>query len=310
MSAMTLTPELLLPWESTAEEDRRFLGVLRNMLFAFSVLATAVPLLPVSELPIEKLEEVPPQLARIILEEKPLPEPVKPLPRSVKKTLEPPEPVEKVKEKSREKFKVVDQLEQARKVAAVSGLLAFQDDLSEMRDSVDVNTLNQAQMRRGQERAANTERSIVTSDIPADSGGIRISAISRDAGGAALSGRETTRVQSTIASKTMKTVKSHSETPGGRSDESIRRVMDGNKGAIFTLYNRALRKDSLLQGKLAFEMVIDPSGRVIQITLMSSELSDPSLTSKILSRIKLINFGAEDVNNTHVNYVLDFLPYS
>jgi hypothetical protein len=72
----------------------------------------------------------------------------------------------------------------------------------------------------------------------------------------------------------------------------------------------ALRKDSLLQGTLAFEMVIDPSGRVIQITLMSSELSDPSLTSKILSRIKLINFGAEDVNSTHVNYVLDFLPYS
>jgi protein TonB len=71
-----------------------------------------------------------------------------------------------------------------------------------------------------------------------------------------------------------------------------------------------LRKDSLLQGTLAFEMVIDPSGRVIQITLMSSELSDPSLTSKILSRIKLINFGAEDVNSTHVNYVLDFLPYS
>jgi hypothetical protein len=86
--------------------------------------------------------------------------------------------------------------------------------------------------------------------------------------------------------------------------------MDDNKGAIFAIYNRALRKDPLLHGKLSFEMVIDPSGGVAHLKLVSSELSDPDLTSKILSRIRLINFGAEDVSSTRVNYSLDFLPYT
>jgi hypothetical protein len=307
---MTSAPELLLPWESTVEEDRRFLKVLRAMLLAFGALAILVPLLPVSELTREKLEEVPPQLAHVVLEEKALPEPVKPPPRPVEQKPQPTEPVEKIIQKPRDKPLPVDQLAQARKVAAVAGLLAFQDELSEMRDSVDVTTLNQTQMRRGQETAASTERSIVTSGIPADSGGIKSSALSRDTGGAALSGRETTRVQSTIAGKARIAEKSESEQPGGRSDESIRRVMDANKGAIFSIYSRALRKDPLLQGKLVFEMVIDSSGSVAQLTLVSSELSDQALTNKILARIRLINFGTEDVNSTQVNYSLDFLPYT
>jgi len=310
MSAITVAPELRLPWESTAEDDRRFLRTLRNMLLIFGIVAIVVPLLPVTELSREQLEEPSPELVQIILEEKSLPEPIKPPPVPVEKMPEPPEPVESVKEKPRDKPKPVDQLEQARKVAAVSGLLAFQDDLSEMRDSVDVNTLNQTQLHRGQLSAASTERSIVTSDLPASSGGIETSALSLDAGGPALSGRQTTRVQSTIASKVKNSGKSQSGKLGGRSDESIRLVMDDNKGAIFSIYNRSLRKDPLLHGRLVFEMVIDPSGNVAQITLVSSELSDPALTSKILSRISLINFGADDVNSTRVNYSLDFLPYT
>jgi hypothetical protein len=310
MSAITSAPELHLPWESTTEDDRRFLRMLRTMLIIFGIVAIVVPLLPVTELSREQVEEPSPELVQIILEEKSLPEPIKPPPALVEEIPEPPKPVESVKEKPRDKPRPVDQLEQARKVAAVSGLLAFQDDLSEMRDSVDVDTLNQAQLHRGQSSAATTERSIVTSDLAASSGGIETSALSLDAGGPALSGRETTRVQSTIASKVSKSGESQSGRLGGRSDESIRLVMDDNKGAIFSIYNRSLRKDPLLQGRLVFEMVIDPSGSVAQITLVSSELADPALTSKILSRISLINFGADDVNSTRVNYSLDFLPYT
>lgn len=310
MSSMTLAPELRLPWESTAEDDRRFLRTLRNMLLIFGTLAIVVPLLPVAELSREQLEEPSPELVQIIMEEKSLPEPIEPPPAPVEKIPEPPEPVESVKEKPRDKPKPVDQLDQARKIAAVSGLLAFQDDLSEMRDSVDVDTLNQTQLRRGQSSAVSTERSIVTSGLTGSSGGIRTSALSLDTGGPALSGRETTRVQSTIASKGKNSGKTQSGKLGGRSDESIRLVMDDNKGAIFSIYNRSLRKDPLLHGRLVFEMVIDPSGSVAEITLVSSEISDPALTNKILSRIRLINFGAGDVNSTRVNYSLDFLPYT
>jgi periplasmic protein TonB len=334
---MLPAPELLLPWESTGEEDRRFWAVLRSMLVVFSVFAIVVPLLPVHDVARKTLRDMPPQLAHIIVDKQSLPEPVKPLPRPVTKKPEAPRRVEKQKDvakpvpknaeapvpveqaavKPRGTSNQVGQLEQARSVAAASGVLAFQDELSAMRDSVDVATLNHTQMSRGQDSAAATERSVITSGVRASSGGIKTGAISRDTGGDAVSGRETTlssrettRVQSTIAARGRETGQSESVQHGGRSDESIRRIMDGNKGAIFAIYNRALRTDPQLQGKLVFEMVIDPAGSVVQITLVSSELSDAGLTSKILSRIRLINFGAEDVVNTRVNYSFDFLPYT
>jgi periplasmic protein TonB len=311
MAAIMSTPQLQLPWESTGKEDRLFRAVLCSTLVIFGVFAIAIPLLPVSELPREKLEEVPPQLARIILEKKALPEPLKPLPAApVEKKPEAPKPVEKARQKPAEKIRPVDPLQQARNVAAASGLLEFQDELSEMRDSVDVDTLNQAQLSRGQEVAASTERTIITSGARAGSGGINTSALSRDTGGAALSGRETTRVQSAIAGKVKDIGRGASAKQGGRADESIRRVMDSNKAAIFSIYNRVLRKDPALQGRLVFEMVIDPSGNVVQITLVSSELADAELTSKILSRIRMINFGSEDVSATRVHYSFDFLPYT
>ncbi|MEZ5571400.1 MAG: AgmX/PglI C-terminal domain-containing protein [Halioglobus sp.] len=309
MTAIMPAPELLLPWESSGEEDRRFRSVLRTMLLLFGVLAIAVPLLPVTYPVHEESATVPAQLARIILQEKALPEPVKPPPKPVVKKVEPPR-VAKPRELPREKPRPADQVKQARSVAAVSGLLAFQDELSEMRDSVDVNSLNHTQLSRGQESAAETERAVITSGVRASSGGIKTSAASRDAGGDALSGRETTRVQSAIASSAKETGQGDSVALGGRSDESIRRTMDRNKSAIFAIYNRALRADPLLAGKLVFEMVIDPAGTVVQITLVSSELSDQDLTNKILSRIRLINFGAEDAVNTRVHYSFDFLPFT
>lgn len=315
MSVVAMARELQLPWESTWEEDSRYRKILRNMLVVFIIGAVTVPFLSVSELTREQREEVTPQLARIILEKKELPPPVV-VPPTAKPTPKP-KPVEKKKpvapkpvEKKLEKPKPVDKAEQALKVAQTSGILAFQDDLMEMRDSLDLDGLNSRQMSRGEASAAKIERSLITGASTAGSGGIKTSDLSRDTGGAALSGRETTRVESTIASTAKKSGQSRSAQLGGRSDEAIRREMDRNKGAIFAIYNRALRKDPLLEGKLVFEMVIDSSGSVSDIKLLSSELKDESLTRKILSRIRLIRFEAKDVLTTRVNYSFDFLPYT
>jgi hypothetical protein len=84
--------------------------------------------------------------------------------------------------------------------------------------------------------------------------------------------------------------------------------MDQQKGGIFAVYNRALRQDPTLQGKFVFEMVIEPSGEVSDVKMISSELKDSELVGKILARIRLINFGAASVLRTRVNYSLDFLP--
>ena len=307
MNAIVMGPELQLPWESSAGEDARFRKILRNMLSAFVVFAIIVPLLPLEELSRIEQETPPPHLARVLLEEKelPKPEPVIPKPKPIVK----PKVQEKPKPKPKPKPK--QDVNQARKVAEVSGVLAFQDDLMEMRDNLDLDSLSQTQTHRGEEKAKEIERSIITSGTTASSGGIKTAALSRDTGGAAMSSHETTQVSSTIARNTKKRSGSgQSASLGGRSDEAIRRVMDKNKGAIYSIYNRALRKDPLLQGKLVFEMLINAAGRVVELKLLSSELEDGDLSKKILSRIRLIQFGAEDVHSTRVNYSFDFLPFA
>jgi hypothetical protein len=54
--------------------------------------------------------------------------------------------------------------------------------------------------------------------------------------------------------------------------------------------------------------VIDPSGRIVEASMVSSELGDSALESRILQRIKLITFPASNVARTTLNQTFDFLP--
>ena len=88
----------------------------------------------------------------------------------------------------------------------------------------------------------------------------------------------------------------------------MRRVFDSNKGAIFAIYNRALRRDPTLQGKVVLELVIDPSGQVTDCRVVASELLDEGLVGKIVSRIRLFSFGKREVGVTTISYPVHFLP--
>ncbi len=312
---MARGPVLLLPWSATKEDDEKFRKYILVALLLFVIVGVIVPLLPVPEIERDELEEIPPQLAKIILEKKQLP-PTPPPPaakkeKPVEKKVKPkPKPKPKVKPKP--KPKPVQTVEQARDKAALSGLLQFKDDLQEMRESVDKEKLSNNQLSRAAGDARKIERSVITGKAGGTSGGINTARLSRNTGGAALSGRETTRVSGPVA----KLGKGDGSGAGGsgagssgRSDESVRKVFDRNKGSIFSIYNRALRKDPSLQGKVTIKLVIEPSGAVSSVKLVSSELNNPTLERKLIARVKLINFGAEEVARTTVNYSFDFLPF-
>lgn len=311
MNSMLIGPDAQLPWTSTQVEDQRFYRFLRNGLIIFAVVAIVVPFLPVPEITREQKETLPPQLARVILEKKELPKPVpvKPKPKPVEEK-KPEVKKEQPKEQPKPEPKPVEQVQKAREKAAISGVLAFQDDLADMRDSVDVADLTSQELSRGDNQAVKAERSIISAKAKAGSGGIQTAALSRDTGGAVLSGKEDTKVTSEFDKLAkQQTSSAGSEASGGRSDQAVRRVMDKNKGAIFAVYNRALRQDPTLQGKFVFELLIEPDGSISDIQLISSELNNPDLESKILSRLRLIRFPAGNIIKTRVNYSFDFLPY-
>jgi protein TonB len=203
------------------------------------------------------------------------------------------------------------QVQKAREKAAVSGMLQFQDELASMRDEVDVSELNNTNVTRSEAKAASVDRSIIAGRSGKTSGGISTATLSQDTGGAALSARETTRVTSELATVSASAKSSHTsgDAMPGRSDEDIRKIMDRNKGAIFSIYNRALRKDPMLAGKMTVQMVIEPSGEVSAVKVLASELDDPTLEQKLLARIRMMMFGAKSVMSTTLNYSFDFLPY-
>jgi len=90
--------------------------------------------------------------------------------------------------------------------------------------------------------------------------------------------------------------------------EEIKLVFERNKGAIYAIYNRALREDPSLEGKVVVSLRIAPSGEVLECKLVSSELKAPELEKKLLGRIKSFDFGAKDVDELTITWPVDFLP--
>jgi len=314
--------ETVLPWTASADEDARFQRLLRYGLLAFAVLGLAATLIPVPQLTREQAERIPPQLARVILEKKALPKPEpkpKPQPKKVKKA----EKVKPEPKKTPEKKKVeprpvtrekppAAKVQLAREKAANSGLLQMQDDLLAMRESVDVAEVsgNSAQLQTATASSAKSvDRTLISNRAKTQSGGVNTGKLSRDTGGAALAARETTAVQSAQASGAASAAgKKVRREKTARAETTIRSVMEANKGAIYAIYNRALRRDPTLQGKVTVKLVIEANGSVSAIQLVSSELGSTELEHKLLARIRLINFGADNVEKTTLNYSIDFLP--
>ncbi len=328
---MALALNLELPWSSSIDDDKRYNKILLVCIVVLLVVSVVVTVIKVPELARAEKEKLPPQLARVVLEkqELPPPKPIEPPKPEEKKPEEKkpeekqpeekpvevkpePKPVEKPKQPS--KLPPKEAVERAREQAE-SQVSQFKDDLAEMREMMQTSAVETAAttVTNSTGEAAQVDRAMITSGAKVASGGINTAAMSRDTGGVALSGRETTKVKSGLAEAGKKTGAAkagNSDGAGGaaRSEEEIRKIMEQHKGAIYSIYNRALRQNPALQGKMVVKIVIDPSGRIVEASLVSSELGDPALESKILQRIKLITFPASNVARTTLNQTFDFLP--
>lgn len=313
---------LELPWSSSIDDDKRFTKILLGFLVAMLVMSAVVTIINLPDVTRAEKEKLPPQLARVVLEkqELPPPKPIEP-PKPEEKKPEPipevkkPEPTPVVKPKEPVKAPPKATLEKAREQAENSGVMQFKDDLAEMREMMQTSAVETAAttVTNSTGEAAQVDRAMITSGAKAASGGINTAALSRDTGGVALSGRETTKVKSGLAEGTKKSTQAtagNSNGAGGsaRSEEEIRKVMEQHKGAIYSIYNRALRQNAALEGKMVVKIVIDPSGKIVEASLVSSELGDKELEAKILQRIKLISFPASNVARTTINQTFDFLP--
>lgn len=297
------SPEL--PWTLSEAEEERYRKILKRALLLFLLLSLILPFLPVPQISREQVEELPPRLAKLLLErqQQPPPEATIPAPQPAAKK---PEQAKKEKPKQPEKT-----VEAARAKAQRSGLLAFKEDLADLRAN-STNKLEKTQLSNNKPSGPTTDRAstraLVTSSAAGGSGGINTAKLSRDTGGSGLGGRATTQVTSSLEDGGGGGVRRGGSGIAGRSLEEIKLVFDRNKGSIYTIYNRLLRNDPGLQGKVVLKLTIAPSGAVLDCIIVSSELRSPELERKLVARIKQFDFGAKKVDTMVVTYPIDFLP--
>jgi len=240
------------------------------------------------------------------------------------------------------------EIDAARRKVAGIGLLAMNNDLQELHGAPIAVQLAPVKQGPGVGTSvgvgvgAGTEagvpvRAMITSNATNGSGGINTAGYSKNTGGGGLAGQSLTMVEGVIGGGggggaggggargrgdgTGSGVGGAGGNGGGggnltkggsgkasRAIEDVRLVFERNKGSIYAIYNRALRDEPGLQGKVVLKLTIAPSGGVTDLRIISSELKMPDVEQKLLARIRTFDFGAKDVNEMVVNYPLDFLP--
>ena len=308
-----------LPWSRDRAESGRFGLITGLMLALFLIPALIIPGLQVPEPEREQAEQLPPRLAKLVQRPKPVepPEPVvEPEPEQPKPEPEPeptqveeppqtrPEPtVAKTEPKP-----APQTTEQARETASRSGLFAMKDRLSAL-TSLDTPA---PEVRR----VANVSNSKAVGLAPETSS----DTVLQGSGGVEtregpvreveLAKHETSDVAA--PRETAPQVASQPEparpSVGERAMSNIRQVFDAQKSVLYSLYQRELRQDPTLEGKVTLELVIEPDGSVSACDVVGSELDHPMLEKRIALRVQMFNFGAANVETRKVRFPIDFLP--
>jgi protein TonB len=297
-----------MPWLD--DRDDRIFRRLTIVILLLSIgLGIAMNTIQLPEVVQRNLVDVSPRLAKLILEKqkvKPPPKPEAPIPEKEKQP---------DKKKEPEKKKEVKK-ESAREVAKKSGLIALSDELDDLRESFNLDDVSALPQQTNGSQAVKiaTASALLSAGAQQSSGGIQTDTLNRNLTTSELAQRETTSVESKIESSEQKlasastTQKSQSKASGKRSADEIERVFQKNKGSIFNIYNRALRKNPSLAGQVVVELTIAPSGEVTRVNILSSELGDEALERKLVLKIKRFKFSKANVAEIIATYPIDFLP--
>jgi protein TonB len=296
-----------LPWEGDPDSSSLFQKILRTGLIALALFTLIFYFYP----PPKKThmeESIPPRLARVMIEQAPKPPPPPP-PVVEQPKPKPPEPDKKVA-----MVKPPVDLKQQAREKAQKQLNQVKDELADLRDQLDMSKLQTKNLSGTVGEDSHAERNLITSKAGQGSSGITTSNMGSrgfGTGAGSLTGHDTGAVASGIAQSGLNArgpSRTGSSGKAARSREEIELIFDRNKGAIYSLYSRALRDMPDLQGKMVLEFTISPTGEVTMCRVVSSELNDPELEKKIVARVRLFRFEAKDVETITTPKPIDFFP--
>ena len=307
--------EYRLPWTKNTGQERKFRRLLGIIFGATFFLGVFWPWIPTPAIDPDEAIEIPPRIAKLLLEQKPPPPPPKPVepePVVEPEAIKEPEPELVAEEPPPPEPRPEIDHQQVARERARAALLPFTADLAALADRNILEKVGDSRpLTASVGQAARNVRTMITSKAGTASRGINTTNMSRNTGGSALAGRNTTAIESPVAAvgnSAGGARRTGSSGKASRSREEIELVFDKNKGAIFALYNRALRVDPTLEGKIVLRLTIAPTGEVTFCEIVSSELGDMDLERKLVQRIRMFRFEARDVEAITTTKPIDFFP--
>lgn len=335
-TVMRISP--ILPWDRVPEEESRFRRILLVMLIVLMLASAVITWIKLPPPPRVIKPVVPDRLVKLVVEQKALPPP----PVEVVKVEEPkpeePKPVEATKPEEKPEVAKVTPTEPAdgkpagpsvAKEKARAAIAVF-DSLADLRSEAapaarpgkPLTTATSPSLA-GPGDAPSTQRALISDRAKAGSGGIVTAKASVDqGGGTGIAGGGTSRVVSGIggsggdgsgiggapASATANAANAGKASGARRTDENIHIGFQSVHGSLQALYQRALRNNPELQGKVTFRVEIQPDGSVSAAEVVASDLNDPELERKLLAKVRQIDFGAMNVTVWKDTYRVDFFP--
>ncbi len=285
-----------LPLLADTAQERRFKRYVRAALVLWLLMVVVVRLLPTPALTPVSAKQLLDHAVELKLP--PKPEEKKPEPKPIVK----PTPTQ------------VDPTQTAHRTAQ-KALNAMKDEFAGLRALLKAEPLASAKPLNAKvDGPARSERSLLTSNLSGASGGINTSSISSGFGGGtgSLKGHSTMQGIQSFADGMKQNGegarRSGTSNKASRSREEIEMVFDRNKASIYNLYNRALRNEPALQGKVVVQLTIVPTGEVTDCKVLSSELKNEELERKLVALIKMFHFESRDVELMTTTKPIDFFP--
>ncbi len=291
---------VVMPWATQGQDEKKFRKILIIVVSICLLLGwlSTIYVVPIPDRP--PVVEIPERLAKLVKKEKPKPK------------IEQPKPEEKPPEEKKPEAK--QEKEAIREKVKNKGVLAFKNNFADLLNDDSLNKLNaNVNLSNAGSTAKRNQRSILTAQATAGSGGINSSTLSRSVAGTGqqIGAVGFSRVESAIGTAAGED-RPLSDGPGpSRTDEEIQIVFDKYKAALYRIYNRELRTNPTLQGKVVLRLTIASDGSVSACKVESTDMNAKALLDEIVERVKKFSFGAKPgVPPTTILYPIDFLPAS
>jgi TonB family protein len=315
-------------------QDRRFRFILWVSIVVYTLLAIGVASVKIQLPPRVEVGQLPPRIAKLIIppkvevppkpegptiteEAKPEEKPKEEVPKETEVASKPPPSPEEIAEQERRRnieiamnsglLKLLKRPDQSvsdtklkKTFSEIQELKSSPKDTS--KPGIALHTL--AQSSGIDDVVSQLEKTlkdskVVISDKALSSGGIAVPQ-TQGTGEHALKERKAASVENPFQ------IKGYEDGKSPRSYESILEVVEGYKGGISFIYNKALRTNPTLRGTVTVEFTIAASGEVVECKVVTSSMNDPTFEDTLAKRILQWRFPSIPAGDVTVIYPIVF----